>query len=157
MLHDEYLSLDTACAKTVLDLRSYNTAGALLAFSTRSHQLMLRDARNDANYRASTDGSLSSVALYRYNIGREMQKLGIQHADSLRMLDACVKTEAKFCMERERYVYVNFWSVIWSTWLLTVGFALLVLGLAGSLFLTPLAATWRASGGRLVDWIQRGS
>jgi hypothetical protein len=157
MLHDLYLALDGACAEKLLDRRSYNVAGPLLVFSTRSFQLMLRDALKDTHFRTDKDENLSAQALYRYNIAQEMQRLGVQRADALRVLDACTKSEARYCVEVQRYFYVNVWSVIWSTWPLALGFVLFVGGMAGSLFLTPIAALWGLSGGRLVDWIRRGS
>lgn len=157
VLWDRMFSLDAPCAEKLLSLRSYNLAGVYLAFSNRSYQLMLREATRSASFvTPSGDENQSARALYQQHMVSEMVKVGVPHHDAARLLDKCTKTEATFCIEAQRYVYVNIWSVLWSTWPLAIGFVLFVAGLAGSILATPLAALWRASFGKIVNWIRRG-
>ncbi len=155
LLHDEILSLDKSCANGLLLTRqSRNAPGALfVSLSKRSHQLMLREAIKSDSY---INENLSARSLYRRAMVEDMVKHGVLHLEATQILDQCTKSEAKFCVEVNRRVYVHAWSVLWSTWPLALGFVFLVAGLAGSLFVTQLAALWRISGGRLVEWIRRG-
>ena len=157
MLYDQWLSLDASCAEKVLDRPALNRAGILLAFSNRSQQLMMREAaRKEWWYTQEKAEDLTAHALYERNVTPELVKQGLAPHDATRLLKACIKTEPKFCVEAQRHVYVNVWSVIWSTWSVAIGFVLLTAGLAGSIFLSPIAALWRISGGRVVEWIRRG-
>lgn len=158
MLADQIFSLDAPCASRLLDRVSYNRAGILLVASGRSQQLMLREALRDKWFwRNDKVESLSGQELYQRQMVSEMLKLGVLRDDASKVLSSCVKKEAKFCIEAQRYVYFNVWSVIWGTWPLAIGFVLFIAGLAGSVFLTQVAALWRISGGRVVNWIRRGS
>src|SRR5687767_3343922 len=54
MLYDQILSIDAACAEKLLDRRSYNDAGILIAFK-RSYQLMLREDQRESYFATSTN------------------------------------------------------------------------------------------------------
>jgi hypothetical protein len=157
LLYDEILSLDVPCAERLLDTSSRNRAGILLAFNRRSHQLMLREEmRGTSPSLPSEPKPMAAAALYHRHMATDLLKAGVPELSASKVLDACTKSETKWCVENQRHTYIHLWSLLWSTWPLTIGFVLIVVGLAGSFFLKPLATVWHLTGERLFAWIKHG-
>ena len=160
--YDQLLSIDVSCAADKLaepNARQTVSKLSLLLTLKTSDQLAFREALSKStamDWFAYTTPE-SGLQVYRTRIASEFARIGVPSPSAESVIDACLKREARWCIESNRITRLHIWSVIKSDWVLLIGTLLVALGLAGSVLLTPLLYVWRYTGARLLQWVKSGT
>jgi len=158
---EDLLSVDRSCAEDRLAKLGHPVTpqmplAGILAFNQRSDRLLQQQNLEERPFN-SNEPYPSGAELYRARMVQLITREGVALSDAESTVNACTKSEHHFCVEAPRETRLYLWSVLWSSWITSTGTTLLIAGLAGSLFLTPLVFLWRLTGQRVYKWIKSGT
>lgn len=160
--HDNLLSLDDQCIQEKLS--NYQSIDSTIEkkirfavkFAVESDQLLMREAFESIRWPDKWIPR-SGLEIYKSQSIDVLAKAGITKAIAEVIIPACIKQQSRYCIESSREVRSYVWRNFQSSWTMITGIALLILGLAGSLFLTPLTRLWDITGKRVFNWIRSGT
>ena len=163
VVDDRLLSIDVNCAMKQIETsggRVPNDARfrfSLLFWTKQSDQLLIRECiRSDL----CSEGEVQKDCgvMFREKIlDAPFRELGIPVATAQATVNGCLKAEPRWCIETKRITRINVMPVLRSNYFNMIGASMLLFGMLGSVFNTPVAWVWRVSLGRLVAWIKVGN
>ena len=104
----------------------------------------------------SAKGQQSGQELYKALLKEKLEKVGFNPKASRVISEKCIKVERKSCVERSRTTRFNLLRIVAADSVMFSGMALVFIGLAGSVFFSPLCWVYTRSLGRLWKWVRHG-
>jgi hypothetical protein len=170
--NDLFLTVDGACAKQeisslepkALHYSVFPSAGApnpywnaRLATGFWSYANVLIDkSLRSGFWWGPAEPQKSGQELYKEQLQEELRQTGYNFLTASTIAEKCTKAERKWCVETARSSHLRFWTVTKSDPLMLSGTALIFLGLAGSVFYSPLRWLTQRTIGRVYAWVTQG-
>jgi hypothetical protein len=122
----------------------------------RYEKIVADEAMRSRSWWSPAEPQKSGQEHYKELLKSELRSTGYGLTTANTIAEKCIKAERRWCIEKHNLTRLRIWPVVKSDPFMFSGIVLGLIGLAGSVFYSPMFWLGQMTIGRLLEWIRHG-